>query len=76
MNMHVVELPDETEAWAQARAEAEGFLTLSDYMAFLVQQQKDIETLRTKLMEGTVGPTIGFDEMSARLRAHLDAKRA
>lgn len=75
MNIHVVELPDETELWAQARAEAEGFLTLSDYMAHLVQQQKDIETLRAKLMPGMEGDAISFDEMSARLRARLETAR-
>ncbi len=75
MNIHVVELPDETELWAKARAEAEGFLTLSDYVAHLVQQQKDIETLRAKLMLGMEGDAISFDEMSARLRARLEAAR-
>lgn len=75
MNIHVVELPDETDTWAKARAEAEGFLTLSDYMAHLVQQQKDIETLRGKLMLGMEGDAISFEEMSARLRARLEAGR-
>ena len=46
MNMVVVDLPDETGTWATAKAEAEGFLTLSDYVASLVQRQKDAETLR------------------------------
>lgn len=75
MNMVIVELPEETDTWAKARAEAEGFLTLSDYMAHLVQQQKDIETLRAKLLSGMEGESISFDDMSAHLRAQIEARR-
>jgi hypothetical protein len=76
MNTVVVELPDETDAWAKAKAEAEGFLTLSDYMAHLVQQQKDIETLRAKLMLGMEGEGIPIEKVNERMRALLVAKTA
>lgn len=72
--MHVVELPDETDAWAKAKAEAEGFLTVSDYVAHLVQQQKEIEVLREKLLAGMEGESFSFDEVSQRLRARLEEK--
>lgn len=75
MNTVVVDLPEDTGTWARAKAEAEGFLTLSDYLTSLVQEQKDIETLRAKLMLGMEGDAISFDEMSARLRARLEAAR-
>ncbi len=72
--MHVVELPDETDAWAKTKAEAEGFLTVSDYVAHLVQQQKEIEVLRTKLLAGMEGESFSFDDVSQRLRARLEEK--
>lgn len=72
--MHVVELPDETDAWAKTKAEAEGFLTVSDYVAHLVQQQKEIEVLREKLLAGMEGASFSFDEVSQRLRARLEEK--
>lgn len=72
--MHVVELPDETDAWAKAKAEAEGFLTVSDDVAHLVQQQKEIEVLRAKLLAGMEGESFSFDEVSQRLRARLEEK--
>lgn len=62
MTIHVVELPDETELWAKARAEAEGFLTLSDYVASLVQQQKDAEQLRAALVDAEPIPLSAFDD--------------
>ncbi len=76
MNMVVVELPEETDTWAKAKAEAEGFLTLSDYMAHLVQQQKDIEALRAKLMLGMEGEGIPIEKVNERMRALLVAKTA
>ncbi len=76
MKIHVVELPEETDLWAQARAEAEGFLTLSDYLASLVQEQKDIETLRAKLMLGMEGEGIPIEKVNERMRALLVAKTA
>lgn len=74
MNMHVVELPEETDTWAKAKAEAEGFLTVSDYVAHLVQQQKEIEALRARLLAGMEGESFSFDEVSDRLRARLQVK--
>lgn len=62
MNMHVVELPDETDAWAKAKAEAEGFLTVSDYVAHLVQQQKDGDLLRAALEAAQSVPLDAFDD--------------
>ncbi|MEY4983433.1 MAG: hypothetical protein RIR62_1699 [Pseudomonadota bacterium] len=73
MNAHVVELPDETEAWATARAEAEGFATLSDYMAHLVQRQKDIETLRAMLAEGQEDGTHDWTAVEAELHQILSS---
>lgn len=62
MNMHVVELPDETEAWARSKAEAEGFLTLSDYMVFLVEQKKDADALRDRILANDPVPVSRFDD--------------
>lgn len=62
MNMVIVELPEETDTWAKARAEAEGFLTLSDYMAHLVQQQKDADLLRAALLDAPAVPLDDFDD--------------
>lgn len=68
MNAHVIDLSDETEAWATARAEAEGFATLSDYVAHLVQRQKDAEALRAMLTEGDQGESFDPAEVEAELR--------
>ena len=76
MKIHVVELSEETDLWARAKAEAEGFLTLSDYLASLVQEQKDIETLRAKLMLGMEGEGIPIEKVNERMRALLVAKTA
>lgn len=62
MNTHVVELPDETEAWAVERARSEGFATVSDWVAFLVQRQKDGETLRVRLLANDPVPVSEFDD--------------
>ncbi len=62
MQTHIVELSEETELWAKARAEAEGFLTLSDYVASLVQQQKDAEQLRAALVAADPVPLAEFDD--------------
>lgn len=62
MNAHVIDLSDETEAWATARAEAEGFATLSDWVAFQVQRQKDAETLRAALTANDPVPLSEFDD--------------
>lgn len=62
MQTHLVELSEETELWAKARAEAEGFLTLSDYVASLVQQQKDAEQLRAALVAADPVPLAAFDD--------------
>jgi hypothetical protein len=62
MQTHLVELSEETELWAKARAEAEGFLTLSDYVASLVQQQKDAEHLRAALVAADPVPLAAFDD--------------
>ncbi len=62
MNMVVVDLPEETGTWATAKAEAEGFLTLSDYVASLVQRQKDAEQLRAALVAAEPVPLAAFDD--------------
>lgn len=60
--MVVVELPAETEAWALAKAKDEGFLSLSDYVAALVQQQQDAAKLRVMLQVGDPIPATAFDD--------------
>ncbi len=62
MNTVVVDLPEDTGTWARAKAEAEGFLTLSDYLASLVQQQKDAEHLRAALVAADPVPLAAFDD--------------
>ena len=73
MTMHVVELPDETEAWAAERARTEGFATVSDWVAFPVQRQKDGETLRARLTSNDPVPLSEFgDAFFAELDRMID----
>ena len=62
MNSVTISIEADTEAWAEEKARAAGFASVSEYLAYLVQRERDVERFREKLMAAVPVPVSEFDE--------------
>lgn len=74
MNSVTISLEADTEAWAEEKARAAGFASVSEYLAYLVQRERDVERLRSMLdVDGT--DAVAMDEAIRTIRAGIKAAR-
>lgn len=74
MNSVTISIEAATEAWAEEKARAAGFASVSEYLAYLVQRERDVEHLRSMLdVDGT--DAVAMDDAIRRIRAEIKAAR-
>lgn len=74
MNSVTISIEAETEAWAEEKARAAGYASASEYLAYLVQRERDVEHLRSMLdVDGT--DAVAMDEAIRTIRAEIKAAR-
>ena len=74
MNNVTISIEADTEAWAEEKARAAGFASASEYLAHLVQRERDVELLRSMLdVDGVDAVTMV--EALRQIRAEIKAAR-
>ncbi|PLL14806.1 hypothetical protein C0V75_05195 [Tabrizicola sp. TH137] len=74
MNTVTISIEAATEAWAEEKARAEGYASASEYVAFLVQRERDIEHLRS-LLDVDESDVLPVDDAIGMVRAEIRAAR-
>ena len=62
MNSVTISIEAATEAWAEEKARAAGYASASEYLAHLVQRERDVEQFRATLLAAAPVPVSEFDE--------------
>ena len=70
MNSVTISIEAATEAWAEAKAKAMGHASASEYLAYLVQRERDIEHVRS-MLDVDEADALPLDEAIRTVRAGI-----
>ena len=74
MNSVTIAIEADTEAWAEEKARAAGYASASEYLAYLVQRERDVEHLRS-MLDVDESDALSVDDAIRMVRAEIRAAR-